>query len=765
MKYATAVPVGRGGMGEVTKAWDPRLERYVALKFLLRTEPELEARMLREARAQARVEHPNVCRVYEVGRLDGRAYIAMQFIEGETLDRAARALPLEQRVRLVQRVAEAVHAAHAVGLIHRDLKPGNVLVEEGEDGSLTPYVLDFGIAREHAVPGHTVTGQVVGTPGYLSPEQARGDLAGLDRRSDVYSLGVILYELVSGELPHPGDSAAEQLVHLLEREPRPLCEVAPQVPRDLETVVQRCLEADPGRRYASARELAEDLGRFLRGEPVHARPTGRLERLWRRAKRHKVAAGLLAAASLLVLLLLAALVAGGIKYTLDLRQERNVALDAREAAEAKEREAAEVTRFLVELFELPDPHKAQGRTIPAREVLDHGASELDAGLLSDQPRTRAALLHTIGVVYSNLGLYDESDRLLREALALRRKVLGDDHPDAIETLGQLASEKLAARSFEEAEALYRQALDLELSRPERDEIRIARTRVGLANSLQGVGKLDEARDLNEQALAVLVPALGKDDRSVLVALSIEAILLRAQGEMSAAEALYVDLLERQRRTLGPDHPQVAATLNNLAYLLKARGDLAGAEQRYREAWEVNRRVNGEGHPNTLMVMQNLASVLEARGKYDEVETVIRRIVELQRREQPPGHWRVGSALVSGLGGLLMRRGRYAEAEPVLREGVAIYEAALGEDHSWTANARGVLAACLFGLGRDREARELARASREVLAAQERLTSDNRFGIERSANFLDAVGEPAEAAAFRALLTEDDEAGAGVEAGS
>ena len=285
MKHETAVPIGSGGMGEVFKAWDPDLERHVAFKYLKNDDPVMVERLMREARAQARVDHPSVCKVYEVGEDDGRPFIAMEFVDGVPLDAAAAKLTLEQKILLVRKVTEAVQAAHSAGLVHRDLKPANILVVD-RDGRPHPYVLDFGIARLEEVAGLTNTGQVIGTPGYLSPEQARGDLKSIDRRTDVFSLGVILYELLADARPFKGDSNVETLMHLIEDEPAPLRTLAPNTPRDLETVVMTCLEKNPERRYPSARALADDLGRFLAGEPVAARPVTGLERLYRRARRH-----------------------------------------------------------------------------------------------------------------------------------------------------------------------------------------------------------------------------------------------------------------------------------------------------------------------------------------------------------------------------------------------------------------------------------------------------------------------------------------------
>jgi len=307
MKYDTGILIGEGGMGEVLKVWDPVLQRHVALKLLRRSDPETVERAFREARAQARINHPNVAEVFEVGTLDERPYIAMQLIEGRSLDEAAASLPIEGKVRLVKMVAEAIQAAHAAGLIHRDLKPANILVEKRDDGTLHPYVLDFGLVREQAVAGLTVTGQVLGTPGYLSPEQARGETSRLDRRTDVFSLGVILYELCAGHSPFANTSVADTLVNVLQNDPPPLRKAIPEVPRDLDTIVHCCLEKDPERRYQSARALAEDLGRYLDGEPIGVRPPGVTKRLARNARKHPIVT-LLAAAVVVISLVFGGLV-------------------------------------------------------------------------------------------------------------------------------------------------------------------------------------------------------------------------------------------------------------------------------------------------------------------------------------------------------------------------------------------------------------------------------------------------------------------------
>ncbi len=279
--------LGQGGMAQVYKAHDFRLKRTVALKLLRSIDPELGERLLSEARAQAHVEDPNVCKVYEAGEINGTKYIAMQYIAGKTLNRLIEELSPEEKVKLLKQVAETVHEAHRVGLIHRDLKPTNIMVEKTTDGRWVPYVMDFGLAREVEAAGVTQTGTVVGSPHYMSPEQAKGYVRAVDRRSDVYGLGVTAYEILTGRLPFPGESSTEVLIKVIHGDPPLLRQVQPSIPADLEAIVMKCLEKEPGKRYESARSLAEDLGRYLDGDPVTARRASFSYRFYRWARRHK----------------------------------------------------------------------------------------------------------------------------------------------------------------------------------------------------------------------------------------------------------------------------------------------------------------------------------------------------------------------------------------------------------------------------------------------------------------------------------------------
>jgi predicted Ser/Thr protein kinase len=298
-RFTDLVPVGEGGMGKVYRAYDPRLQRQVALKFLRSNDPAVVEQLLREARAQARVEHDAVCKIYEVGEAGSRPFIAMQYIQGSTLGALASSLSIPEKVKVVARVARALQAAHTCGLVHRDMKPSNVMVERTPDGQLHPFVMDFGLARELSGDGRTVTGTVMGTPTYMAPEQARGDVRAIDARTDVYAAGATLYEALAGAPPFEG-TIGEVLVQVLQAEAPPLRRRLPRVPPDLAAIVHTCLDKDPAKRYPSALALAEDLERFLAGEPVRARAPS----LWyvarKRAAKHRLAVSLAVVAALAV---------------------------------------------------------------------------------------------------------------------------------------------------------------------------------------------------------------------------------------------------------------------------------------------------------------------------------------------------------------------------------------------------------------------------------------------------------------------------------
>ncbi|HMY21614.1 MAG TPA: serine/threonine-protein kinase, partial [Polyangium sp.] len=366
--------LGEGGMGTVYRGRDPRLGRSVAIKLLKSNDPDLLQRFLLEARSQAKIQNEHVCRVYDAGEADGEPFIAMQYIEGESLSKMAERMTLEQCVKIMREVSIAVHEAHRLGLIHRDLKPGNIMVEIGGDGTFKPYVMDFGLAKEVADKGQTITGAVLGTPAYMSPEQAKGDVRAMDRRSDVYSLGATLYHLLAGHPPFVAPHAWKLLMMVAFEDPPALSTVKKGLPADLETIVMKCLERDPGRRYDSARALAEDLQRFLDGEPILGRRASLGYVLWKKARKHKVATALGSMS------LVAALSLGGVW----IKAQRESVAQAKIAQELGER-MKEAELFLRAAYELPIHDVERERDVVRRKLEKIEQRRNEAGRAGEGP--------------------------------------------------------------------------------------------------------------------------------------------------------------------------------------------------------------------------------------------------------------------------------------------------------------------------------------------------------------------------------------------
>lgn len=442
-RYRIKRLVGSGGMGTVYKAFDPSLGRNVALKFLHRNDSEQTERFLREARAQARVNHPNVCQVHEAGQVEGRPYIAMQYVKGRSLADMKSRLPVESRVRLIRDVALAIHAAHKNGLIHRDLKPGNILVEAGDAGGLHPYVVDFGLAQDqNDQAALTRTGMITGTPAYLAPEQAQG--RPLDRRSDVYSLGVVLYEILGGRPPFTAENPAAVLVRLIQEEPEPLRKHAPSVPQDLETIVMKCLEKDPARRYETARALAEDLGRYLEGEPIEARPASWAYRFGKKVRKHKSLSIVTTAASV-TLLVLGAMSLRGYWQAQERQQlaqdfgQRVAKLESGLRMEAfrplhdisprKEKLRREIGQIRAEMERLGPPaegpgHAALGRAYLALHQYETAREHLERAWNAGQrgPKEAEGLGRALGFLYERALVEAGRPRSREDAAAIRQEI-------------------------------------------------------------------------------------------------------------------------------------------------------------------------------------------------------------------------------------------------------------------------------------------------------------------------------------------------------
>ncbi len=480
VRYDTAVPIGRGASGEVFKAWDPVAGRPVALKLFPPDSGDSARRREREAAAQAGLDHPCICEIYEVGTNDaGHGFIAMRYVDGEPLDEVVRRLPLEQRVRLVAQIADAVAAAHDAGLIHRDLKPSNLLVEEQADGELLPFVLDFGIVRVSGQSRLTETGQVLGTPGYLSPEQAIGD-EDIDPRSDVFSLGAILYQALTGEAPFAATSEVGALMRVLEHEP-PLAQVrCPDLPAELGHIAAKAMEKDPRRRYPNARAFYRDLDRFLQARQVLARPVGWAGRLLRQAERNP---RLWFAGVFLLLLALGSLTWG-------LRNRLVVQSQTREAESFARRSAA--IEAQLRFAELLPKHSIAGQ----RQALASATEHLAVEVAASHGRARAAGEYAVGRALLSLGEPERAAFSLRRA---RSRGFAD-------SAGSLA---LALALLEEARQDLRLVdfvRDPEVRRAERVRLRqeLRREALPLVREAAGASPIDAGEQLLAQALSAFL---------------------------------------------------------------------------------------------------------------------------------------------------------------------------------------------------------------------------------------------------------------------
>jgi serine/threonine protein kinase/Flp pilus assembly protein TadD len=755
--YRLLQKIGVGGMGEVWVAEQQKpIHRRVALKLIKAgmDTKQVIARFESERQALAMMDHPAIAKVYEAGETDeGHPYFVMEYVQGIPItahcDKSR--LTTQERLELFWHVCAGVQHAHQKAIIHRDLKPSNILVAI-QDGKAVPKIIDFGVAKATAQSltertMYTELGMLIGTPEYMSPEQAEMSGQNVDTRTDVYSLGAILYELLVGALPFEpkelrragydeirrkireedppkpstrlstmGDASTAQAVNR-RTEGRTLIR---QIRGDLDWITMKALEKDRTRRYGSPSDLAADIERYLHHQPIVARPPSTLYKAKKFFRRHRAGVGV---AATLAILLVAFSATTAI-------QARRIARE-RDRANQEAEASRQVSDFLTGLFKVSDPSEARGNSVTAREILDKGADRISREL-QGQPIVQARLMDTMGQVYHSLGLFDQALPLLRsaletrqsvlgnksldvasslqslgylliakgdyaaaepplqESLAIRRELLGGDHPDVATSLATLGEINYARGDLAAAERFYREALAIRRQALGDNHLDVASGLNDLAITLKAKGDYDEAEPMYRESLAIRRKVLGEDHPAIAQSLNnlgmyLYQMFLNKKNDGTEAEQLLRQALELNRRMLGQDHPEVSTNINNLGLLLRHKGDLDQAIALFREATEIDRKNLGEDHPYVASGMINLASALMRKGDYPAVEDLFRKSLAIQRKTFPEKSWRIATTKLL-LAGCIQEEKRYREAESLMLEAFPIIKDSFGLSHARTQAA-------------------------------------------------------------------------------
>lgn len=657
--YRLEEEIGRGGMGQVWRAEQTEpVRRKVALK-LIRVgmyDDEMLKRFQAERQSLAMMDHPSIAKVFDAGATpDGQPYFVMEYVPGVPITDYCdqKRLKVRDRLALFIKVCEGVQHAHQKAIIHRDLKPANILAQE-IDGKPVPRIIDFGLAKATAprIAGeslYTRVGSFVGTPGYMSPEQCDPGRGDIDTRSDVYSLGVVLYVLLTGSLPFESKKGTERPIEEMlrvvreEDPPRPSVKVSSdretssaaseargtepkQLARllrgDLDWMTMKALEKDRSRRYGSATELAADLGRYLNHEPVVARPASVSYRLRKYVRRHRV--GMAVAAGLIILL------AGfAVMQAMQLRRI------------TRERDRADrIADFMMGIFRISDPGERVGSSVTAREVLDKASKDIETGL-SNEPELQARMMQSMGIAYLNLGLLPRAQSLFERSIQVGSSAMGAENPYTVSTMQRLAWTFFQQGRFADAESLQRKVLEI-------------RRRV-----------------------------LGQEHNDTLSITADLAATLDEEGNHSEAEKMEREIVEKRKRVLGPENSYTLGAMDGLAATLVSENRLAEAEELERQALSTQRRVHGDENLDTIHYMMNEAAIEGQMGKDKESEEGLRQVLELQRRVLGPDQPET-AVTVYNLGVLAAKSGRTDEALSLLRESVdhglpPLFAAKIGED--------------------------------------------------------------------------------------
>jgi non-specific serine/threonine protein kinase/serine/threonine-protein kinase len=730
--------LGEGGMGQVWLAEQiSPVRRQVALKLIKAGmyDDLVVQRFQYERQSLAIMDHPAIAKVFEAGATpQGQPYFVMEYVPGlpitDYCDR--HRLGIAARLEIFTQACEGVQHAHQRAIIHRDLKPANILVVE-IDGKPVPRIIDFGLAKAAAprllgTSEYTLLGQFVGTPGYMSPEQADPDVQDIDIRTDVYSLGVVLYVLLTGYLPFDEKSGKRlpldvRLKQLREEDPpRPSTKVymdrdasvaaaaargtepaqlAQQLRGDLDWITIKALERDRTRRYGTPLELAADVRRYSGNEPVIARPASPSYRLRKYLRRHRVAVGIVAGFAVL-------LTTFSVLQGLELRRttlERDRANQERDRASRERDRATRITDFMTNMFKVSDPSEARGNSVTAREILDKASTDMTTGLAGDA-EVQSQMLYVMANTYLGLGLYDRAHDLAAQALDARERLHGTKDRGTLESMIQLGRILDRQGHFAEAASLERRALEDEQGVLGPEAPATLETMDVLALIDQDEGHYQDAEKLARQVIASAARTLGPESSLTLRATNHLAGALWYEARYVEAENQYRNLMEVDRRVLGPDHPQTLSAMTSLALTLASEQRVTDAEQLYQQVLTAQVHVLGPEHQYTILTMENLAVMLVNEGRFAEAEKLQRQVLALRIRTLGAEHRETLDTKVN-LADVLLKEGHVQEADKLQRETLALQQRVLGPQDPATLYSQSNLAAILIREHRYAEAAKIA----------------------------------------------------------